>query len=278
VKNAVAHLRNGVLLFLGTMFAMQGILYAFFFVLGALMASFIGVVVARLYTGQSAVRGHSRCDVCGTSLSPYVLMPIFSYIVSGGRSRCCHTRITPTAPLGELVLGSLFVLSYVRIGITLELCAFLIALSLLAALVLYDAAHQILPPSLLALFVLASATKAWLSTPVFAELYPVLFMACGFAIFFAVLHGLSKGRAMGLADSPLVFGLALLGGSSALAGFLFSFWIGAGVGILLLAGTPRGSRMGIEVPFAPFLAAGFLLAYFTQWNPLVLIARIFSLG
>ena len=30
--------------------------------------------------------------------------------------------------------------------------------------------------------------------------------------------------------------------------------------------------MGIEVPFAPFLAAGFLLAYFTQWNILTLLA------
>ena len=29
-----------------------------------------------------------------------------------------------------------------------------------------------------------------------------------------------------------------------------------------------GPRMGVEVPFVPFLALGFLLAYFIQWNPL----------
>jgi prepilin signal peptidase PulO-like enzyme (type II secretory pathway) len=32
--------------------------------------------------------------------------------------------------------------------------------------------------------------------------------------------------------------------------------------------------MGVEVPFAPFLAAGFLLAYFTAWNPFTLIATL----
>jgi len=82
---------------------------------------------------------------------------------------------------------------------------------------------------------------------------------------------------MGLADAPLAAGLALLVGHAALPGFLFSFWIGAGVGIVLLAMAPRGSRMGIEVPFAPFLAAGFLLAYFTQWDPLALTTTLTNL-
>jgi prepilin signal peptidase PulO-like enzyme (type II secretory pathway) len=76
---------------------------------------------------------------------------------------------------------------------------------------------------------------------------------------------------MGLADSPLSFGLSLLVGPVALTGFVFSFWIGAVVGIVLLLQRPVGSRMGVEVPFAPFLAAGFLLAYFTQWNLFTLI-------
>lgn len=80
---------------------------------------------------------------------------------------------------------------------------------------------------------------------------------------------------MGLADSPLVFGLAMLAGPSALAGFVFSFWIGAVIGLGVLAGRPRGSRMGVEVPFAPYLAAGFLLAYFTQWNPITFITNLF---
>lgn len=76
---------------------------------------------------------------------------------------------------------------------------------------------------------------------------------------------------MGLGDAPSVLGLSLLvGPGSVLPGVLFSFWIGALYGIVVLMTTPKGHRMGIEVPFVPFLALGFLLAYFTGWNPLPL--------
>jgi prepilin signal peptidase PulO-like enzyme (type II secretory pathway) len=96
-------------------------------------------------------------------------------------------------------------------------------------------------------------------------------------VFFA-LHYVSGGRLMGFSDAPLVFALALLVGPAAIPGFAFSFWIGAVVGIFLLLGRPAGSRMGVEVPLAPFLAAGFLLAYFTSWNPFALSLLLPYLG
>ena len=73
---------------------------------------------------------------------------------------------------------------------------------------------------------------------------------------------------MGLGDAPIALGLSLLVGfGAAFSGLIFSFWIGALCGILILVLRRGGPRMGIEVPFVPFLAAGYLLAYFTQWNP-----------
>lgn len=104
--------------------------------------------------------------------------------------------------------------------------------------------------------------------------YDTIPVAVLVAFFLALIHFLSRGRAMGLADAPLAFGLALMSGTAALSGFIFSFWIGAVIGIIMLAQRPQGSRMGVEVPLAPFLAAGFLLAYFTQWNPFTLIAAL----
>lgn len=243
-----------------------------FFLLGAIIASFVGVLVARLNTGQSFLAGRSCCDACGAPLRPLSLVPIVSYIASRGRAHCCGARLSPFAPSSELLLGGLFVLAYFKLDFTSVLPFALISLSLLLALVLYDLAHQILPYSLLAAFIAASVIATLLSAPSLTDFLMTVTIALLIAASLALIHFLSRGRAMGLADAPLALGCALLAGPDALSGFVFSFWIGAGIGIALLAGRPPGSRMGVEVPFAPFLAAGFLLAYFTQWNILTLFA------
>lgn len=250
---------------------MIALLVAAFFALGALVASFVGVLVARLYTGQSFVAGRSRCDSCDATLPPLVLVPIVSYLVSGGRARCCGARVSPYAPLTEALLGALFALAYLQLGLTVALPFLLAALALLLALVLYDLAHQILPSPLLSAFVVAAAVTGFVSAPTIAEFQNTFLTALGISVFFMLIHFLSRGRAMGFADAPLAFGLALLAGAAAFSGFIFSFWIGGAFGIAILLQRPRGSRMGVEVPFAPYLAVGFLLAYFTQWNPFIFV-------
>ena len=246
--------------------------FAAFFALGAIAASFAGVLAARLNTGEGFLAGRSRCDACGAPLPPSALVPLFSYLAARGRARCCGARLSPLHPLSELALGALFALGYGALGLTLALALFLPTLALLLSLVLYDLAHQVLPPPLLAAFVVLSAAFGFLAAP--ASFLSTSAAAFLIALSLALIYALSRGRMMGLADAPLAFGLALLAGPVALTGFVFSFWIGAAVGIILLAKRPRGSRMGVEVPFAPFLAAGFLLAYFTQWNPFTLITAV----
>ena len=246
------------------------------FCLGALIASFVGVVVARLNTGEGVLAGCSRCDACAKPLSPFALVPIFSFLLARGRAQCCGATISKWSPLTELLLGGLFVLAYSVLGLSVPLAGMLLALSLLLALVLYDLVHQILPASLLTTFVLVSALEGYLLAPSFAEFLAALSTALLIGLSLALIHYFSRGRAMGFADAPFAFGLALLTGLAALPGFIFSFWIGAVIGIFVLLGRPAGSRMGVEVPFAPFLAAGFLLAYFTQWNPFILITNLFS--
>lgn len=243
-----------------------------FFLLGAAAASFAGVVAGRLYTGQSIVSGRSRCDACGTPLSAFSLVPVLSWAAGRGRAQCCGARISALAPLSELALGILFVLSYLSLGLTFALLFTLLSWTVLLALVLYDLAHQILPPPLLALLVGLACLAGFTAFP---DSFPdALIVAALQAGLLALINLLSRGRAMGLADAPLTFALSVLVGPSALPGFVFSFWIGAVIGIVILFGRPRGSRMGIEVPFAPFLAAGFILAYFTQWNPFAFAAPL----
>lgn len=251
---------------------MQILLSIILFLFGTIGASFIGVLVARLYTGQSFVKGRSRCDACNAILPTFSLIPVISYLVMRGRAICCGACLSPRESVTEILLGVLFVLAYLRIGFTVALPFMLISLSLLLALVLYDLSHQILPQSLLIAFVVVSAATGFFLAQSPSAFFHSLVIASIIATSLALIHFLSGGRAMGFSDAPLALGLALLVGPVAFPGFIFSFWIGAVIGIIILLRRPSGSRMGVEVPFAPFLAAGFTLAYFTQWNILDFVA------
>ncbi len=245
-----------------------------FFALGAIVASFVGVVAGRLNTGNSFLQGRSVCDSCGHTLGALDLVPIVSWLVALGRCRYCGARVSGLSTAGEVVLGSLYALSYIKVGLTLELAVLLVLLALILGMVLYDLQHTIIPPLLLWPAVVLSVLFAWLSFPQQDAFLSTLGAALLVAAFLAALHFLSFGRAMGLADAPFAFLLAMMVGGNAFSGLLFSFWAGAVVGVIILARTPVGHRMGIEVPFAPFLAFGFLLAYFTTWNAFSLLTDL----
>lgn len=243
----------------------------FFAVLGAVLASFLGVIAERVQTGGSWVSGRSACNSCAAPLRARDLVPVLSWLSARGRCRSCGSRVPVAYVLGEATLGSLFALAYLRLGLVPELTVFLLALCTLFFTVLYDLRHTLVPRVASGLLVAFSIGYAMLVSDGEA-LGETLVVAAAIALGFFLLHALSRGRAMGLGDAPVALALAtLVGAPHAVAGLLFSFWIGAAVGIVVLVGKPKGHRMGIEVPFVPFLAAGYALAFFTQWNPLAFV-------
>ena len=245
---------------------MPSVLAAAFFLLGAILASFGGVIAGRIGTGQSWIRGRSRCDACAADLEATAMVPIISSLLQRA-CRACGMRASAWYALQEAVLGTLFLAAELKFGLTPYLAAFLAAAFVLYVLVLYDLRHTIVPPVLSALLAVLSALCAVLAASSAQALLIAVIIAVIIGAAFAALHFLSGGRAMGLGDAPVAFSLSLLAAPFAPASLAFSFWIGAAVGIAMVAMLPRGRRMGIEVPFVPFMAAGYLLALFTQWNP-----------
>jgi prepilin signal peptidase PulO-like enzyme (type II secretory pathway) len=239
----------------------------FFAFLGAVTASFAGVVAERIHTGGSFVTGRSACDSCGTMLHARDLVPVLSWLLAQGRCRMCGSRVSVRHVLGEVLLALVFALGYQRLGFTPALLPFLLACGILAFIVLYDLRHTIVP-LVAALLLIAAALWYALLTASSMHVFGITLLGAGLiGSGFLAVYLLSRGRAMGLGDAPVACAVAMLAGSAMLAGLLFSFWIGAVIGVVILVRSPKGHRMGIELPFVPFLAAGFLLALFTQWNP-----------
>jgi leader peptidase (prepilin peptidase) / N-methyltransferase len=57
------------------------------------VGSFLGSVVRRMPVGTSVVAGRSRCDHCGAALAARDLVPIASWVVTGGHCRSCGARL-----------------------------------------------------------------------------------------------------------------------------------------------------------------------------------------
>jgi leader peptidase (prepilin peptidase)/N-methyltransferase len=250
-----------------------------FCLLGAVLASFVCVIAERIYTGQSWLQGRSRCNSCRKQLRVFDLVPVFSLLLSRGKCRGCHARIPLLYSFFEAALGAAFGLSYLTLGLTIQLGVFLCALLVLFFIVVYDLRHTLVPWGASGLLILLGGLFAMLETlsgPNLQASEPqmlgaTVLAAAAIALFFFLLYALSRGKWMGLGDTPVAFALSLLVGSAAIPGLLFSFWIGAVIGIVVLVMRRGGPTMGIEIPFVPFLALGYLLAFFTQWNPLSLV-------
>ena len=242
-----------------------------FAVLGAILASFVGVLVERTHTGESWTNDRSKCNSCSTALGLLDLIPVASWLSTYGRCGHCGIRLPLMYLVSEMMLAGLFALSYSVFGLSVLLGLFLAALCVLLYIVLYDLRHTVVPVAASTTLVLLSTAFAYAASFDLMDFGLSLLFAGVIGLAFFLLHALSSGRLMGLGDSPIALALSLLVGfGSAFSGLLFSVWIGALCGIAILVCRREGPRMGIEVPFVPFLAAGYLLAYFTQWNPFLL--------
>lgn len=237
-------------------------------VFGAILGSFVGVVAERMYTGQAWFKGRSKCNSCARTLTARDLVPVLSWLGARGRCFMCGARIPLMYAVFEASLGLLFLLSYLVFGLTLVLPFFLLALVTLTFIVMYDLKHTVVPTNASNLLIVLGGIVAALSSGSVEVFGVSLIIAGTMATAFFLLHLCSGGRAMGLGDAPVVLALSLLCAPYALGGLLLSFWIGAVIGILILVLRKGGPTMGIEVPFVPFLALGYLAAFFFSWNPL----------
>ncbi len=83
-----------------------GLVFTFCF--GAVVGSFINVVVYRLPAGMSVISPPSRCPTCGARLAWRENFPIIGWLLIRGRCRHCGARVAAQYPLVELLMALLF--------------------------------------------------------------------------------------------------------------------------------------------------------------------------
>ena len=211
-------------------------IHLYFFLVGAIFASFLGLVIDR-FPEQSIIFPASHCDSCQTRLKSLDLIPIISQMISHFRCRYCKVRYPVWYAFFELFLG-LFFLTFSWGFLTLSQ---IILVTAGLTLGIYDFRHQEYPLLVWLIFHLfLMFFCSW-------NLVMIFFLILGILAHFIDIR-IGAGDFLFLASCALIFSLTEM---------LILIQFSSTTGILAFLLQKKKERL----PFVPFLllAAGMII-------------------
>lgn len=255
----------------------EWVLWAFLFVFGATVGSFLNVVIYRLPRAESVVHPPSHCFSCGTRLTVIDLFPVLSYVWLRGRCRHCGKGFSPRYALVEIACGLLAVASVYYFALSLYALAIFIICLCLIAVFFVDLDYMIIPDEFVAIIAVlglaldgyqlavkhgatAITYQEWLGSNALTVYLPRsvvgMLVGAGLLLFLGWAFEKIMGKpSMGGGDVKLAGAMGtLLGpGYLFLSYFLLAVVSGAVIGVAVMALKLRGRRD--YIPFGPMLAA-----------------------
>lgn len=258
---------------------------AIFFIIGAIIGSFLGAVNYRLKFAEDIVFERSHCPHCKTTIRWYDNIPLLSFIILAGQCRDCGKKISWEYPLIELVTGLLFAATAWKflgtLGFTasperafgtmdvIQMAYWLFVMSYLVLILFHDLDYMLISdavvyPAVLVTLVFQAYLSAGSSFSPLNFRSPIanaLIGALVAALFFLALIWISRGKWIGGGDVKLGFLAGATVGFPKIAYVLFlTYMIGAIISLLLVA-TKRKTWKS-QIPFGPFLVTGILIVMF----------------
>jgi leader peptidase (prepilin peptidase)/N-methyltransferase len=231
-------------------------------ILGAMIGSFLNVVIYRVPRRISIVRPPSSCTSCQARIKPWDNVPVFSWIVLGGKCRKCKTRISPRYPLVEGATALIFAGCGLFLPDSLVVPALLFSAAMIAVTFI-DLDHRIIPDTItlpgLTIAVLLSFTG--ISIDPVRALWGAL-IGGGSLFLVAWCYRLVTGRdGLGGGDIKL---LAMVGAFLGPYGAALTIFFGSLTGSMFALATMKASGRGLksELPFGTFLAPCAVLVLF----------------
>ena len=257
-------------------------------ILGAIIGSFLNVVIHRYPREESIVFPPSKCPDCGTLIKPWDNVPVLGYLWLLGRCRACRAPISPRYPLIELANALFYLAIFLRTGMTWGFVPVAALVSMTICLIYIDLEIQILPDVIdlpgVAIGLLIGALQL-------GALYPELMLsktlvdsiigaAAGAGVLLAIALTyklIRKVEGMGLGDVKMMAMLgAVVGWEPLLPLFVLASVAGAFIGIFVALRSAQ--RMQVAIPFGVFLGLAFLAVLFFGQRLWELWLRLFIGG
>ncbi len=245
---------------------------SYVFALGAIIGSFLNVVIHRYPREESIVFPPSRCPHCGAKIRPYDNVPILAWLWLLGKCRDCRAPIDARYPLVELANALFYLAVFQRTGLSWGFVPIAALVSMTIVLIFIDLEIQILPDVIdLPGVIIGLAIGA----THLGALYPDLVLArtlvdsvtgallgAGGLLAIALSYKLvRKIEGMGLGDVKMMAMLgAVLGWQPLLPLLVLASLSGALVGIFVAIKSRKG--MQVALPFGVFLGLAFLAVLF----------------
>jgi leader peptidase (prepilin peptidase) / N-methyltransferase len=251
---------------------MSALLAFYAFAIGAIVGSFLNVVIHRYPREESIVFPGSHCPHCNALIKPYDNVPILSWIWLRGRCRHCRAPISLRYPLLELANALFYLAIEERTGATAAFLPIAAIVSMTIVLIYIDLDIQILPDVIdipgmaIGLGIGALGIGEGLPTLVLASSWTdsALGAAFGAAILVAIMLAywlIRRVEGMGLGDVKMLAMIgAVLGWGAIFPVLLIASISGSVVGLVAAARSER--RLAVALPFGVFLGLATLVVLF----------------
>ena len=223
------------------------------FIFGLLFGSFYTVVGERLPEGKSIVNPPSHCPNCNHRLGILELIPVLSFLFLGGKCKNCRSKIPVLSTLIELLTAILFLIAYIRFGISIKLFIALIFISMLVIVIVSDVRYMVICDEVLILgniliFILLIISIGFKNS--------IISLVYGIASLLIMLSIKTLGdiifkkESMGGGDIKLMFTFGLvLGIPSSVASIFLASFIGLPISLIMMK-----KNSSHELPFGPYLS------------------------
>ena len=220
---------------------------------GLLIGSFVTVVAHRVPRGEGVVAGRSHCPECGAQIAAYDNVPVLSWVILRGRSRCCGTRISVRYPLTELAVALLYGATVLVLWDDATAIALgLVFVTMLVAVTLTDLELRVIPNKILLVAAVLGIAIAAVGDPGSLPERAIAAVGAGGLFFLAAF---AYPRGMGLGDVKLAATMGLFLGRDVAPAIFVALLAGSVVGMAMIARDGAGARKQ-AIPFGPFLAFG----------------------
>ena len=246
----------------------------FMFLLGTCVGSFLNVCIFRIPENKSIIFPPSECPDCNTRLRPVDLIPVFGYILLKGKCRYCKKPISIQYPLVEFLTGMVWLLVYLRYGLSIETAALLFLYTLLIPVTFIDLKYMIIPNGLvltglvggfiLSIYHIFVKPFSLYQSSLWYEPFIGMVSASGILFVIAIIGFIiyKNDGAMGMGDVKLFIPIGMiLGWKLALLTLFLAIVLGGVISIILLILKIKDRKSAI--PFGPFIAiATYITGFF----------------